>query len=1016
MLASLGVAGDAERDLELVEDVSELVRDAVDDLFVRRFHLGGDVLFRRDVASQIARAVIENPDAEIPQVDRSFGSAVLRRQFAITLRERIREQKRNGRLVTYDDLLSRLAFSVEDPVRGAAVVKRLRQRFSMAIVDEFQDTDTVQWRILRAAFGDAPSRLVLVGDPKQSIYAFRGGDVQAYLQATRGAATFGLDVSWRSDQLLLDGLDTLFAGARLGGQEIRHRPLRARPGAGRPRLLGPEGGTASGAPFTLRILDRATGLVERTPQGWAKKPSTRIVIAADVAGFVERMLCAGSMLVERDGNGETVGPARPLGPGDVAVLLRRHRDAEDIRDALHAVGVPAVVHGGGSVFTTPAALDWLVLLRAIEQPAAVARQHAVAYGAFVGWDATHLATASEEEWEEIDGNIREWAAALRTLGVAGLLRRIDATAGCTARLLGEAGGERRLGDVRHVAELLHARLSAHPSSAAALAGWLEERIAEAAARFAGSGDDGRRRLESDDEAVTVQTIHSAKGLEFPVVLLPSLWEGPWNDDDAPPIFHDREGRRCIGVGGAGQLHRDQQTWAAEERSQEELRLLYVALTRARHRVVVWWATANDADVSPFARVLLGRDAATGAVLDRLSKRPDERSIRDAFAALAGPGSGGGAVGIEEIVEHDGQRRIRTSNPPAVAGLAVSRIERSFDRSWTRTSYSGLTAAVHDAGPPGGVPGDDPPPEVTGPMENVEADEATTLDEPGIDGAGAEECGGTGLLGVSLPLGDLPGGPRVGTLVHEVLERTDFAAGDLGAALTVAARQAGARRLLEDATDLLVPGLMAALATPLGPGFGDGCLTGLAHTDRLDELTFELPLAGGDEPSGMVTMDAIADVFAATLPVGDPLVAYHLALRDPLLAAQVRGFLTGSIDLVARLDGRYVVVDYKTNRLAPAGVALTAWHYRPDALVVAMVEAHYPLQAALYLVALHRYLRWRLAGYDPDRHLGGAVYLFLRGMSGPDAALVDGAPCGVFAWHPPAAFVIGLSDLLDRGAP
>jgi len=164
------------------------------------------------------------------------------------------------------------------------------------------------------------------------------------------------------------------------------------------------------------------------------------------------------------------------------------------------------------------------------------------------------------------------------------------------------------------------------------------------------------------------------------------------------------------------------------------------------------------------------------------------------------------------------------------------------------------------------------------------------------------------------------------------------------------------------------------------------------------------------------MEAIAGVFAAGLAADDPLAHYHARLRDPLLGAEVRGFLTGSIDLVARVGGRYVVVDYKTNHLGPRGTPLTAWHYRPEALVVAMHDADYPLQAALYAVALHRYLRWRQPGYDPERHLGGIAYAFLRGMTGPDVAVVDGQPGGVFSWHPPAAFVTALSDVLDGGPP
>jgi exodeoxyribonuclease V beta subunit len=215
-------------------------------------------------------------------------------------------------------------------------------------------------------------------------------------------------------------------------------------------------------------------------------------------------------------------------------------------------------------------------------------------------------------------------------------------------------------------------------------------------------------------------------------------------------------------------------------------------------------------------------------------------------------------------------------------------------------------------------------------------------------------------------------------------------------------------MLQDQAPDLVPGLVAALSTPLGPLFGERSLRDLSRADRLDELGFDLPLAGGDRPVGLVTMDAIADVFA-TIPADDPLGHYHERLRDPLLATAVRGFLTGSIDLVARIDGRHVIVDYKTNRLAPAATPLRATHYRPEALAVAMQDAHYPLQAMLYMVGLHRFLRWRLRGYDPHAHLGGIAYLFLRGMTGPDA---PGA--GIFSWTPAPSMVTALSDLLDRG--
>jgi exodeoxyribonuclease V beta subunit len=987
VLGSLGVAGDAERDLVLVEDVRDLVGDAVDDLFIRRFHAGKSVPFKREVALRIAEEVVGKPDCAIAPVDDNEEDRV-RHQFATTLRRRIQEQKRRGRLITYDDLLSRLDTSISDPERGAIVEERLRRRYSMAIVDEFQDTDSVQWRILQKAFGRAPSRLILVGDPKQAIYAFRGGDVFAYLEATKEAThRRSLDVSWRSGQPLLDQLDDYFAGAQFGHPDIRHRDVQAQPDAEPSGVVGP--------PLTVRIARCDGGDFPLTKGGRAGKPGVRQFIADDLAAEAVRILSSGSTI---DG--------RPVGPGDLAVLTRTHFGAGLVRAALHDAGVPAVVHSATSVLLTEAAGDWLELLRALEAPSAATKVHAAAKGPFFGWDGTRLATATEADWEEVDAALHEWAAALRTKGVAGLLACVEATNGLTARLLATIGGERRLGDLRHVAELLHAWQSSQPTSTAALAGWLAEQIAEV---DPDGVDAARRRLESDAEAVAVHTIHGAKGLEFPIVLLPAAWDAPMVRDEDIPVFHDEDGRRAIGVGNGDPRELDgrpararQARLAKAERDDEELRLLYVALTRAEHQVVVWWATAHDAERSAFARILLGRDPDTGAVERTLprSLELDDDLVADSLTARG--------IAVAVAAGSTGT----TWTPAADTGtpLAVRPFDRTFDRHWVRTSYSGLTQAAHDAGIHETSTLEELL-DLTAPTEPVEPDEATTADEPSVSSAGAPE---EGPLSTTLPLGAMPGGARVGSLVHDILEHTDFSSPDLIAELAAAAAEAGARRIVEGHVESLVAGLALALDTPLGPGWGGRSLRNITRADRLDELAFDLPLAGGDDPSSsLLTMTAVADVFAG-LPSTDPLASYHERLRDPLLAAEVRGFLNGSIDLVARVGDRHIVVDYKTNLLAPSGIEPTAWHYRPEAMADAMAAAHYPLQAALYAVSLHRFLRWRLPGYSPEANLGGVGYLFLRGMSGPDVPLVDGQPCGVFGWFPGAQFVVDLSDVLDRG--
>ena len=216
---------------------------------------------------------------------------------------------------------------------------------------------------------------------------------------------------------------------------------------------------------------------------------------------------------------------------------------------------------------------------------------------------------------------------------------------------------------------------------------------------------------------------------------------------------------------------------------------------------------------------------------------------------------------------------------------------------------------------------------------------------------------------------------------------------------------------------VVGGLAAAIATPLGPVVGGMRLRDIGRGDRVDELGFELPLCGGDTPAGSLDVPEIGALLSEHLPAGDPFAGYAPRLSDPALQSGLRGYLSGSLDLVFRTaDRRYAVVDYKTNWLGVEGEPLSAWHYRPAAVLDAMYAAHYPLQALLYTVALHRYLRWRVPGYDPARDIAGVLYLFVRGMVGAETPVVDGSPCGVFGWHPPASLVEALSDLLDRGTP
>ena len=943
VLGGLGVVGDVERDVVFVEDVEDLLAEVVDDLYVRRFYRPGDAPpFKRDEAMKIARAAIANPSPRLEPASAPEGSAAaMRYGLAIAVIKELEDRKRRAGVITYDDLLTRLATTLRNP----DAVRRLRERYSVVLVDEFQDTDPVQWDILRRAFGGGDVALVLIGDPKQAIYAFRGADVYAYLDAAKAARTREtLSVNRRSDQELIDAYDALLGGTSLGHPDILYRHVRAAHSRSR---------ETEGAPLRIRLVERGTHGMSLTAKGFAEKSSTRDHVARDLAGDVVRLLSSGSDQ-----------------PGDVAVLVRTNRQAALVRDKLAEVGVPAVINGAGSVFATLPAKHWLRLLEAIERPSSTLRAHACALTPFLGWSAEQVASASEEEWERIHARLHRWAQVLRLEGVASLSERITLVEGLPGRVLGEAGGERELTDLRHVGQLLHAAARAEALGPAALTAWLRRRIA--AAEQETGVEEHSRRLESDDEAVQVLTIHRSKGLEFPVVYFPFLWE-PFPERKGEPVtFHDPAASDAltvdVGLDGAD-FRRHAQQHQAEERG-EELRLAYVALTRARHQAVLWWAGSYDTRDSALTRLLFSR-ADDGTVAATGRKTPTDAEARTRFQALTGEAPG--CISLEDSTL--GTPLVWSSALTAPAALEALTFDRRLDRGWRRTSYSDITAGAYEA------------------RVASEPEEPVVDDEP--------EAGGGPAGDSPLPLADAPVGTAFGTFVHNVLEATDFAAEELTVELAARVGEVQARRQTDiGEPGMIVSGLRAAIETPLADGLR---LRDVARADRLDELAFEVPLAGGDEPTGLLEPAAIAAVLREHLPAGDPLTGYAERLEDPALRPSVRGYLTGSIDLVMRIGDRFAIADYKTNWLGPPGEALAASHYRDAALVAEMEHSHYALQALLYTVALHRYLGWRIPGYDPRVNLAGVYYLFLRGMTG--------GPGGVFAWHPPGELVEVLSEAL-----
>ncbi len=990
VLAELGTVGDLDPETAFVEDLSDVLEEVLDDLYVRRFAARREAeRFTRAEALKIARAAALHPMAALePRDEPAESAAAMRYRLANVVREELERRKRRLAIMTYDDLLTRLNDTLGGP-SGPAARERLGNRFEVVLVDEFQDTDPIQWQILHRAFAVEGVTLVLIADPKQAIYAFRDADVYAYLTAAKAAQTHAtLRENRRSDQALLDAYDVLFAGARLGDPDIVYREVRAAAENQTPRLTG----APSGAALRVRIVPRDAAGMEQTFNGFATVASARSYIARDLAADVVSLLSSGATVEQRAPDGRPTG-REPVCPRHIAVLVRTHTTADLVREELQAARVPAVINGAGSVFATPAAHDWLRLLESIERPSSALRARTVALTPFLGWSAERVATASDEEWEGLHRRLHGWNRILRDSGVAALSEAIMIGEELAARVLASSDGERRLTDLRHLAQLLHRAASAERLGVTALRGWLAERILDAERED--DEQERARRLESDAEAVQVLTIHRSKGLEFPIVYCPFLWDPTWIRSREPVSFHDPAmgNRHTIDVGLEGRtFNRHARQHLVEQRG-EDLRLAYVALTRAKHQAVIWWAGSKDSRNSPLGRLLFAKDA-DGNVAPYGENTPTDAVAGQAFAALAERAPG--RIGVERATLG---RPIAWSPPlERPVELLAASFDRELDLRWRRTSYSDITSEAHEA-----LVGSEP----EEPNLSDEPETPTPVPAPVPSDLGPE-------LDRPSPLAAMPVGVQFGTFVHAVLEAADFAAADLEAELSERVAAAGSRRPAELVDPhAAIRGLRAAIETPLIDGLR---LRDVARADRLNELEFELPLVGGDDPTGRLTLRAIAAVLRAKLPAGDPMADYAARLEDPTLRSSVRGFLTGSIDLVMRLGGpRFAIVDYKTNWLGPVGEPLTLRHYAPAALAAEMNRAQYGLQALLYMVALHRYLRWRLPGYDPDRHLAGVLYLFLRGMAGADAPTVNGEPCGVFAWRPPGAALGALSDVLDQGA-
>ena len=1023
VLGTLGSASPTDPDAVLLDDTADLVRQVATDMLVTEALLGehpdDDVPSLDDLVG-ITLQTLGNPGAVVvPGTDPADSSdaAALMRTMVDQVCEGVRLRRLSAGTMSFDDLLVRLRSAVQDPASGPSTCALLRDRFRIALIDEFQDTDPVQWDIFRTVFADEPasgearSTLVLVGDPKQAIYGFRGANVHTYLQAAHAPGTdrVGLNRNWRSDPAVLDATARLLAGSSFGHPDITFSTVTAA-NADEDRRARTEDGDPFPA-LSIRVADH---------EDLEPKKEHLTVDAAAKVSFAEMAVHVRNLLEEMHiPDKEAARGMRPLRPNDCAVLVRTGKQKVQARDALRNLGIPAVISGGEDVLSSEAATHWHHLLSAVARPADTRRARAAALGWFIGWSATELAAASEAALSDLQEKLHEWGEHLSRHGIASFIGRLRAESGVEGRVLRLADGDRAMTDLDHVAEILTMAAGSNPSPASLLSTF--ETLSAGSDDGDPESDLAARRIESEGASVQVMTVHVAKGLEFPVVCCPGMWWARSGDDETLIWWDEADGVRTIDVASSLEWGTEDDLAERKALSKAEalggdLRLTYVALTRARHHTAIWWAPTKASEKTGLARLLLARDSDGHVDPEAFHAPTITCSFHDGLAERLASmvDASDGSFEVTSIGQPKDERAWIGAPTDERGELEVATLERELSRDGTRWSFTALTRREEHG--PGGVHagrGIDPLDDSAG--DAGSADESNA-DEPFANSqahstAGSGDAGDTGD---ELPLGSIAGGAGFGSLVHEVLERVDFTDGDLADRLQEAIAERLAWNPWEVDRTQLTDGLLAAIETPLGALFADRPLRDFSPRDRIDEFEFDLTL--GEGPFRATDRD-VGALLLDHLEHDAPLRPWAEHVASGPFAAVLEGHLTGSIDLVARVrhKGRsdtFVVADYKTNRLVGGDRVPNLEMFRPDHLTAAMADHHYPLQAILYSVALHRYLRQRLPGYEPGTHLGGIAYLFVRGMVGADTPTFDATPYGVFEWRPPAALVTDLSDLLD----
>ena len=856
----------------------------------------------------------------------------LRLSLLTYLNETVPTLKQQQQVQSYDDLLVTLEQALNAEQGGDQLVEQLRSQYQAALIDEFQDTDPVQYLSFSRIYAESGLPTFYVGDPKQAIYSFRGADIFTYLKAK--AATeheHTLTTNWRSHPYLVKGVNRLFERKQQAFvyEEIPFVAVNAER-AEEPALL-----INNEAISPLSIVWTSS---EKT---LAKKDMTQLA-ANSTADEIARLL----NLAQEDKT-ELIKDekSRPLSGGDIAVLVRNHRQASVIQQCLQKRGINSVQQGRENVFSSVEALLLERLLLAVAEPNNASRIIAVLASPLFGLNALALYEVQQDEptWLKHFDFFHELHQLWLQKGFMSMFRHVMVAQSVQQRVLAANDGERQLTNLYHLAELIQDYCSRQKSAMEAVLHWL------AAHRQAENGDDetAQLRLESDEQLVKIITIHKSKGLEYPIVFCPFLWDANLRAaNDEIVRFHDPEFDNAAYVAMVEPSLARAKEFVLQEEKAEDLRLLYVALTRARERCVITWGNANGVNDSAFFGLL----HPTLTKIDPVQMEVDIQVLAD---------SSNHTIAVEPLIE---QAIVTLHNNLAdTQTLAARQFVGKIDKPWRIGSFSALTAG-HDAEVPD--------------YDSV-SQHQLQIDMPRLPQAEIADRF------------KFPKGAQAGTCLHSIFEQWDFNTDDNEGMTKLVSQILLQYGFVQAWTEAVCKWLCEVVTTPLSAG-GSLCLAALTPAHRLDEMAFYFPVAH-------LSVSSLKRQLKPHLVENSALsqVINHSSFYD------LSGFMKGFIDLIFEYEGRFYVVDYKSNFLGSQ-----PQDYATEQLDEAMISHDYPLQYLIYSLALHRYLALRLPDYDPELHLGGVYYLFIRGMH------PEWGQAGVFADSPSVELLTAFDHYLQ----